>query len=98
MGHLDAWESIKCMYNLETKKNMKKKIIGAIVVAIAAIAVFNMSLNTENNELSTLTLNNVEALAAGEIEIGPLCRLPSSQVCFVDMSDGFWSYGIRQYF
>jgi hypothetical protein len=49
---------------------MCKKIIGGItVIAIAAVAVWNVSvnLNSQKNELSDISLANVEALAT---EIG----------------------------
>ncbi|MGF7469297.1 NVEALA domain-containing protein [Alcaligenes nematophilus] len=45
---------------------MKKKILGALaVVAIAAVAAFNMNINN-NDELSAISLANVEALAMNE--------------------------------
>lgn len=47
---------------------MKKKILGALlVVGIAAGAAFNVNMNSDRNELSLLSLANVEALA-GENE------------------------------
>jgi hypothetical protein len=43
---------------------MKKKIFGGIaVLAIAAVAVMNVNLGTKNNDLSAVSLANVEALA-----------------------------------
>ena len=45
---------------------MKKKIFGSVaVLAIAAVAAFNvnMGFNSQNEELSALTLSNVEELA-----------------------------------
>jgi hypothetical protein len=43
---------------------MKKKIFGGIaVLAIAAVAVVNVNLNSQNNDLSDISLANVEALA-----------------------------------
>ncbi|MCY4778304.1 NVEALA domain-containing protein [Sphingobacterium sp. UT-1RO-CII-1] len=45
---------------------MRKKILGALaVVAIAAVATFNMNINN-NDELSAISLANVEALAMNE--------------------------------
>lgn len=45
---------------------MKKKIFGGIaVLAIAAMAAFNLNLNVEN-ETSALSLANIEVLAYGE--------------------------------
>ena len=43
---------------------MKKKIFGGLfVLAIAAVAAFNVNMNSENDQLSLLSLANVEALA-----------------------------------
>jgi len=47
---------------------MKKTIIGSIaIIAIAAVAAFNVQLNTTDNKLSNISLANVEALANREI-------------------------------
>lgn len=46
---------------------MKKKIIGGIaVMAIAAIAAFNVNFNNSGADLTKISLANVEALANGE--------------------------------
>ena len=47
---------------------MKKKILGGlIVVAVAAVAAFNINFNVgADKELSAISLANVEALAQGE--------------------------------
>lgn len=46
---------------------MKKKVLaGLVVVAIAALTTFNVTANVQNNQLSTLMFNDLEALAAGE--------------------------------
>jgi hypothetical protein len=43
---------------------MKKKVFGGIaVLVIAAIAAFNVNFNSQSNELSAISLANVEALA-----------------------------------
>ncbi|WP_313381518.1 NVEALA domain-containing protein [Proteiniphilum saccharofermentans] len=43
---------------------MKKKILcGITVLAIAALAAFNLNLSSDENVVSSLTLANVEALA-----------------------------------
>ncbi len=56
---------------------MKKKIlVGIAVLAIAAIAAFNVNLNTKS-EVSLLTLANIEALAQDESGGSP-CRTLSS--------------------
>ena len=50
---------------------MKKKIFGGLfILAIAAVAAFNVSMNMQDNQLSALALANVEALA-GEIPPTP---------------------------
>ncbi|MDR2911668.1 MAG: NVEALA domain-containing protein [Bacteroidales bacterium] len=47
---------------------MKKKILcGVAAVAISATIAFNMSLNANSNNLSDLSLANVEALASDEL-------------------------------
>lgn len=46
---------------------MKKKILGGIaVLAIAVVAAFNVSINTQDSGMSLISLENVEALASGE--------------------------------
>lgn len=48
---------------------MKKKILGGIVVlTIAAVAAFNINLNTQGNGLPDISLDNVEALASESSE------------------------------
>ena len=51
---------------------MKKKIFGGVLLlAIAAVAAFNVNFNmNENNKLSSLALANIEALASGEQNTG----------------------------
>ncbi|MDR0423816.1 MAG: NVEALA domain-containing protein [Rickettsiales bacterium] len=49
---------------------MKKKLFCSIaVLAIAAMAAFNININTQENGLSDVSLDNVEALAS---EIDPI--------------------------
>lgn len=46
---------------------MKKNFFGGLfIVALVAIAAFNINMNVNNNEMSTLSLANVEALAQNE--------------------------------
>ena len=53
---------------------MKKKILGiAIIAAIALTAGWNISQSNNEVALSSLTLDNVEALAYGESENCRLC-------------------------
>ncbi|MDR1882074.1 MAG: NVEALA domain-containing protein [Prevotella sp.] len=57
---------------------MKKKILGgALVLAIAAVAAFNVNLSSQNSDMSSLTLANVEALAGGEYD-QPIWRVEPS--------------------
>ncbi|MDR2910130.1 MAG: NVEALA domain-containing protein [Bacteroidales bacterium] len=49
---------------------MKKKLLcGIAAVAIAATIAFNMSLNANSNNLSDLSLANVEALTEPEVTV-----------------------------
>lgn len=58
---------------------MKKKIFGGLIVlAIAAVAAFNVNLNSEDSEdseFSLLSLANVEALAGDESGNGNKTKL-----------------------
>ena len=46
---------------------MKRKILsGIVILAIAIVAALNVSLSTKSNDLSNISLANVEALADGE--------------------------------
>ena len=48
---------------------MKKKLlIGFAALAIAAVGGLNISINSQKNDLSAVSLANVEALAQGEEE------------------------------
>jgi hypothetical protein len=60
---------------------MKKKIIGGIaLLAIVAVAAWNMDLNSQSDKLSAVSLANVEALAQSEVEdIG--CNKEYDEVC-----------------
>jgi hypothetical protein len=50
---------------------MKKKIFGGIaVLAITAVAVVNVNLGAKSNDLSDVSLANIEALASGESGTG----------------------------
>lgn len=53
---------------------MKKYIFGGIaVLAIATVAAWNMNLNSQSNNLSEISLANVEALA-GETNTSASCN------------------------
>ncbi|WP_019541471.1 NVEALA domain-containing protein [Proteiniphilum acetatigenes] len=66
---------------------MKKKILSGIF-ALALLAAtgygVNQSVNSNAN-LSDLALNNVEALANGEVGFPWLCANTSPNVCIIDM-------------
>jgi hypothetical protein len=52
------------IYNQFNLKKMKKKILGGIaVLAIAVVAAWNVNLSSQSNDLSDISLANVEALA-----------------------------------
>ena len=78
---------------------MKKKILGGIAaVAIAAIAALNINVNLEeNNKLSILALNDLEALAGGESncistsgENTGTCKAKADGTGDVCVEPGFW--------
>jgi hypothetical protein len=63
---------------------MKTKLFGGIAaLAIAATIALNMSLNANSNNLSDLSLANVEALAEpeGGIDIPCFCALTEWKLC-----------------
>jgi hypothetical protein len=62
---------------------MKKKILGGIVVvAIAAVAAWNVSLNSQSNDLSDISLANVEALADYEVPEVVITCSATYQECY----------------
>ena len=53
--------------NLKMNLQMKKKyLVGIAILAIAAIAAFNVNLSPNERSLSMIVLANIEALAANE--------------------------------
>ena len=61
---------------------MKRKILGSIAVfAIAALTAFNVNMNSQENGLSDISLDNVEALASEYIYIH-CTGYPVPLVCF----------------
>lgn len=52
---------------------MKKKILGGMVIAIAAVAAFNVNFNSQDNSLLEISLANIEALANDESGTGETC-------------------------
>jgi hypothetical protein len=65
---------------------MKKKIFGGIaLLAIAAVAAWNVDLNSQSNELSAVSLANVEALAGESAD----CKFSLLYICTSGNSDQF---------
>ena len=61
---------------------MKKKIFGGIaVIAIAGAMALSVSLNAKNNNLSSISLANVEALANGEFDVALCTAEPLQLTC-----------------
>ena len=73
---------------------MKKTILGTIAVAAIAVTMaLNVNFNAKNNNLSDISLANMEALAQGEITVGPcFCRGPVNPNCLIVWDDGDWLY------
>jgi hypothetical protein len=73
---------------------MKNKILGDIaVLAIAAVAVINVDLGTKRNDLSAISLANVEALAqegGGSPCSG--CEVVWGSICWSSGLDGCIGY------
>lgn len=70
-----------------------KKIIGGIAVAAIALTMaLNMNFSTKNNNLSNISLANVEALAQGEGYVDCYCMSwNTSEWCMLFWSDGdYW--------
>ena len=75
---------------------MKKIILSVAVVATAAIAGWNYQQNQQSVELSDLAMENVEALATGEVIVGPwYCA--GSGYCFETETGTLWT-GVKYYF
>lgn len=57
--------------NNKQNLDMRKKLLGGIaMLAIAAIMALNINFSVKNNNLSDISLANVEALATTELEDG----------------------------
>ena len=70
---------------------MKKKLFGGIaVVVIAAAMVLNVNFSAKNNDLSAISLANVEALTIGECIAVALCDVDPNYWC-CEPGDG-WKY------
>lgn len=63
---------------------MKKKVFGILgVAAFAALVAINVSINSRGEDLSDLTLANVEALARGEDGEKTMYRIKSYCSCYI---------------
>ncbi|MDR2916482.1 MAG: hypothetical protein LBV74_16920 [Tannerella sp.] len=61
----------------------KKKIFGSIaVLAIAAMAAFNVNVNSQDNGLSYISLDNAEALASESSDCPNGCLDQSGNGCW----------------
>lgn len=72
---------------------MKKKIYGAaIAVAIAAFGVFNLNIKADTNNVSILTMDNIEALADGESDTElckEYCEVQYGYLCWIETTDRY---------
>ena len=69
---------------------MKKKILGSIaILAIAAVAALNVNFST-SNDLSGISLTNVEALASSEDP--PVFNCPGGWTICVAINNGTWFF------
>jgi hypothetical protein len=60
----------------------KKSLGGIALLAIAAVAVMNVNLNSQSNDLSDISLANVEALAGDETSECPNGCYPDGNGCY----------------
>ena len=65
---------------------MKKKLFGLIaLLIIVVIALFHVNIATKANMLSDTSLANAEALAQGEIIVGPICKSVQYDWCDITL-------------
>jgi len=74
---------------------MKKLFIKSLFLVLL-ISSFFLAPIKENSKISSLALIQKEALADGEIIVGPLCAFVNMQVCHVE-PDGLVLLGVRVY-
>jgi hypothetical protein len=73
---------------------MIKKVLGGIaLLAIAAVAAWNVNLSSQSNDLSELSLANVEALAGNETSECPNGCYPNGNGCYCN---GWWECEKKQ--
>ena len=72
---------------------MKKKIVGIVAIGFITAAInFGIQKNIASNNMNETSLSNIEALAEGEIVVGPFCAYDKSFQCTPTI------VGYRQYF
>lgn len=75
-------------------KTMKKYIITILItISIAVTYIFQLQKETPN-VMSDLLLENVDALARGEIDIPGVCAAISSEICIL-FDDGYFLTSVR---
>ncbi len=63
---------------------MIKKIISvAFVAAVLSVGMYSYTQSQHEKSMNELTLANVEALADGEIIIGPICVYDVTRICYI---------------
>jgi len=74
---------------------MKKKIIGCLcVLAIAAVAAFNLNFNLLENDTSVLSIANLEALASEALPYESVgCKTES---CKLDLGGGWFTASVKR--
>lgn len=70
-----------------------KKIIAVLVIAVSVFSYIQIS-DTKNAGLNALALENIDAMASGEI-VGAYCAMGYGICC---SDDGYCITGIRVYF
>ncbi len=74
----------------------KKSILGLLaVVMIAAVAAFNVSLNSQKEKLSDLAMENVEALASEDHPLGECVYEPGAKCELLHPTDPDQDQSIR---
>jgi hypothetical protein len=83
----------KLFINLLKNKTMRKKILsGSALLAIAAVAAWNVNINS-HNDLSGVSLANVEALAQeGNSSPCSMCEVVWGSICWFSSTDGCIGY------
>ena len=75
---------------------MKIKIC-LLLSVLAVLTIVHLVNNRKSASLDSLTFENIDAMASGEIIIGPFCRQTATVPC-VGYENGLFLVGVRQYF